>query len=455
MSTTPTRAAVYLRVSLDVTGEQLAVSRQREDCLRIAAERGWTVVEQYVDNSVSASDKAKRRPAYERMVEDYKSGRFDALVCWDLDRLTRQPRQLEDWIDAAEERGLLLTTANGEADLTTDAGRLFARIKASVARAEVDRKTARQRRAAQQRADNGRPPLGVRLTGYTSSGEVVPAEAAVVRDVFSRFVAGDSLRGIAAWLERNGVETRRGGRWSPSSVRGILTNPRYAGRAIYRGAVTGKAGGWPAIIDEPTFDVAQARLTDPRRVTNREGTDRKHLGSGLFLCGVCDRPVRSHSGARYRCPAGHITRLQDSINDLVLSVLRGRLARPDVADLLSAPDDGRLRELDAEAQGLRARLEQIENDYDAGHIDGRRYATATDKVRADLTRVETARVRAAGASSAAGILTAPDPVAAFDGAPLGAQRAALSALLTVRLLPARRGHKFDPETVRIEWKGQS
>ena len=50
------------------------------------------------------------------MVQDYDAGLFDALVCWDLDRLTRQPRQLEDWIERAEERGLVITTANGEAE---------------------------------------------------------------------------------------------------------------------------------------------------------------------------------------------------------------------------------------------------------------------------------------------------------------------------------------------------
>ncbi len=51
-----TRAAVYLRVSVDATGEQLAVTRQREDYLKIAADRGWTVTREYVDNSISASD---------------------------------------------------------------------------------------------------------------------------------------------------------------------------------------------------------------------------------------------------------------------------------------------------------------------------------------------------------------------------------------------------------------
>src|SRR3954447_18056439 len=116
------RAAIYLRQSLDATGEQLAVQRQRADCERIAAERGWVVIGEYVDNSISASDKRKMRPGYYRLVDDYAAGLFDAVVCYDLDRLTRQPRQLEDWIDAATDRGLRLVTANGEADLSPERG---------------------------------------------------------------------------------------------------------------------------------------------------------------------------------------------------------------------------------------------------------------------------------------------------------------------------------------------
>lgn len=448
-----TNAALYLRVSLDATGENLAVERQREDCRRIAAERGWTITEEYVDNSISASKRAVKRPAYDRMVSDFAAGHFDALVCWDLDRLTRQPRQLEDWIDAAEERGLLLTTANGEADLSTDGGRLFARIKASVARAEVERKSARQTRAAAQRADRGRPPSGVRLTGYTDAGEVVADEGIIVASIFSRFTSGDSLRGITVWLTEQGVQTRHSKPWSPSSVRTILTNPRYAGRAVYRGLVTGKAGAWAPIVGEATFDAVQARLTDPRRVTNRMGTDRKHLGSGLYLCGVCRTPVRSHSGCRYRCPAGgHITRMGESIDVFVRGVVRARLARPDVADLLAVPDTAAAKALSVRITCLRARLGKIEADYDADLIDGRRYSVATEKVQAELKSAETTRAQLVGGEGLGSVLTAPDPVAAFDSAPLGVQRAALAALAAVTLLPSLRGHKFNPESVRIEWR---
>jgi site-specific DNA recombinase len=439
-------------ISLDQTGEELAVTRQREDCRKIAKDRGWQVVAEFVDNSISASDRRKARPGYDQLVKAFEAGEFNALICYDLDRLTRQPRQLEDWIEAAEERGLMLVTANGEADLTTDGGIMFAGIKAQVARAEVRRKSARQSRALLQRAEQGRPPLGVRLTGYTTAGTLIPAEAEIVRQVFSRFNAGDSLRGITAWLNESKVPTRNGRTWNPSTVRTILTNPRYAGRAVYCGKSNGHTGTWTAIVDEPDFDIAAAKLADPRR-RSQVGTDRKYLGSALYLCGVCDRPLRSHSGGRYRCPeGGHLTRIAASIDALVLRVLRQRLAQPDLKDLLAEKDDPKARAVADEIKRLRTRLVTVEADYDADLIDGRRFKVKTEKIRSELAVAEAAQIRSAASSGAASVVAARDPVAAFDGAPLGTQRAVLDFFCTVRLDPARRGYKFDAESVRIDWK---
>ena len=91
------------------------------------------------------------------MLADIRDGRIDAVVAWDLDRLYRQPRELEDLIDLADQKHLALATVGGEADLSTDNGRLFARIKGAVAKREIDRKCARQKRANQQRAEAGTP----------------------------------------------------------------------------------------------------------------------------------------------------------------------------------------------------------------------------------------------------------------------------------------------------------
>jgi DNA invertase Pin-like site-specific DNA recombinase len=448
------RCAIYLRQSLDATGEQLAVQRQRADCRRIAEQRGWTVVDEYVDNSISASDKHKRRPAYDQLVEAYMAGDFDAIVCWDLDRLTRQPRQLEDWIEAAEDRGLLLVTANGEADLTTDNGRLFARIKASVARSEVDRKSARQRAAGLQRSERGRPPLGVRLTGYTVAGELVPDEARTVERMFERFAAGDSLRSIAAWLTDIGVETRHGKAWNPSSVRAMLTNVRYAGRAVYQGEPTGKLGSWPPIVSAEVFEYVQSILTDPRRRT-QQGTDRKHLGAGLYECAECvagevTTKVISWSGDRYRCPNGCLSRSREPVDKFVLAVVRGRLAKPDVAKLIEPHDSAEAKRLAARAKTLDTRLKIVENDYDEGNIDGRRFKVASDKIQAEIVEVQRAQARLSGNRGAESVFLAADPVSAFDGSPLMIRRKVIDAICTVALTAAPRGRKsFDPDTVLI------
>lgn len=212
---TPRRAAVYVRVSLDATGEGLGVQRQEQDARAIIEARGWTLAGVYSDNSISASDARRHRPGYEALRRDHEAGLFDAVIVWDLDRLTRQARQLEDWIDAAEGRGLALVTANGEADLTTDAGRLFARIKAAVARSEVERKSARHRRALQQHAQAGKAPHGRALFGYTTTGEVVPGEAEAVRRVFAAFDAGESLKSLARGLTDRACRRGWAGRGTP------------------------------------------------------------------------------------------------------------------------------------------------------------------------------------------------------------------------------------------------
>lgn len=471
------RAVIYLRVSLDQTGEGLAVERQREDCEKIARDRGWSIVEIYTDNSVSAYSKIKQRPAYDRMVEDFKSGHFDALITWDLDRLTRQPRQLEDWIDAAESRGLRMVTANGEADLQTDGGRMYARIKAAVARAEMERKGARQSRAQQQRASKGRPPRGIRATGYTLDGEVIEHEAAAVREVYEAFATGTSLKALAAALsggeqavrepgDRTHLQvlppsvptlpTRSGRPWNPTSVTGILRNPRYAGWSMFEGEIVRDATGapvrgeWPAIVPDGLWLAVQQRLDDPERASNRKGTERRHLGSGLYLCGVdgCDKPVRTH-GTRYRC-AGHVMRSREQIDKYVEGFVHRRLQQSDLSDLLVPQNNETATRVAQQQQEQRDRINRARADYKAELIDGALYSEIRDEANAALAELEMKQANLAAGPSAAAILLAPSPVESFDNADLAAQRAIIDLLCIVRLLPHPRGRKtFDPQTVRI------
>lgn len=447
-----TRAAIYLRISLDRSGEMLAVDRQREDCMAIIKRRGWELVQEYSDNSISASKSNVHRPAYNEMVADFQAGRFDALVCWDLDRLTRQPRQLEDWIDAATERGLSLVTANGEADLTTDAGRLFARIKAAVAREEVERKGARQRRAALQRAETGRHTSFKPGFGYTAHSEIVEPQAKIVRELFRRFAAGETVYGLTMWLNESGVKPMQSAEWSRTTVRDMLANPRYAARVVHRGQLVPVQGTWEPIVEPGLFDTVQAILNDPRRKTNHWGVARKHLLTGIARCGTCGETVRGSADA-YVCTARCHSKARKHVDAHVLEVVRARLAMLGPLDLSGESHDP---VLDARSMELRGRLATIESDYDAGHIDGRRYAAATEKVQAELVELDRRRRGSTGRAAAAEILGSADPVAAFDASTQASQRAVIQALITVTFMERtlKSSGVFDYDSVQIEWRSE-
>ena len=81
-------AAVYARISADVDGSALGVTRRLQDCRKLAADRGWPVGAEYVDNDVSAYS-GKPRPQYERMLADLAAGARDAVIVYNLDRLHR------------------------------------------------------------------------------------------------------------------------------------------------------------------------------------------------------------------------------------------------------------------------------------------------------------------------------------------------------------------------------
>src|SRR5690242_17793608 len=97
--------AIYARISQDRDGTGLGVQRQLEDCRAEAAQLGWAVAEEYVDDDVSAYS-GKKRPAYSRMLDDIAEGRRDAIVTWHMDRLHRQPMELEQLLRVCSRAGV-------------------------------------------------------------------------------------------------------------------------------------------------------------------------------------------------------------------------------------------------------------------------------------------------------------------------------------------------------------
>ncbi len=460
----PGCVALYLRMSQDTGSrrgevEGLGIARQEAACRAEVERRGWTVQEAdiYRDNDVSASG-AKPRPGYLALMRRVERGEVDVVVAWSVDRLLRKPVEMEHLIELVDGAiRLRVVTCQGMLNLETPEGRAAARVQAAFARQEADQKGLRQHLSEHQAMERGRPPRR-RAFGFRRGGmELEPAEADGVRDAYRLLLAGASLAHIARTLNGAELTTSLGRPWEPTAVRTLLLNARNAAIRTYYGEETGP-GCWPAIVDEATFRQAVAILSDPDRSTSGGSTARKHLGSGLYLCGRCGSDMRvayRGAGARiYVCRAAkHLTRLADPIDELVTAVVEARLSRPDLAELLTA-DDPELAELTGEAAAIRARVRRIEADYGAGDISARIMREQTDRQRGELAAVERRMAALTRASRLSAVVGAADPVAAWRALDVPARQAVVRALMDVTLLRGRPGRaEFDPASVRIEWRG--
>lgn len=455
---TGVRCAVYLRISQNRTEETLATDRQREDCVKLANEKGWTIVAEYCDEVPSS--KHVKRPRYDAMVAAFEAGELDAIVCWDLDRLTRQPIQLEHWVDYSEERGLMIVTANGDADLTTDAGRLFARIKVAVAKAEVERKGARHRRANEQRAELGRPGL-CRSFGYHQDGTLNEHEAPFVAELYDKALGGMSIRSMTRWMNEHELKTCRGNAWDRGSVRMLLMNPRNAAIRTLRGEEVG-VGNWPAIVPEDTLRAVQELLSG--NAAWGPGSASKHLGTSLFRC-FCGElvncapvgPKRADGtkARKYRCagPVGHMCRAADPVEKMVEAYVVARLADPRLIERVTPSSDNETNALRRELKTRRSDLAAFERDAaDDADADYAMVKRMTKTKKAKIAELLSKLSVTSAASAIAKAAADANPVAYYQAADLSTRRAIIADLCTVTLLRSdRRGRvPFDRSLVVIE-----
>ncbi|YCI00800.1 recombinase family protein [Arthrobacter sp. D2-10] len=456
---------MYLRISQDRTGLKAGVSRQREDCLQRAKERGWEVVSVLEDNDVSAAGKRKR-PGFEEMLHLVEMGGAGVVIAWSLDRLQRNRRDEVRLYELCQKHGAKLSLVNGaDLDFSTAAGRYVADSLGSVARLEIELKSDRQVAAQNQAAHAGKRVGGRRPFGYDQDGVTVKEdEAAAVKAGYASLLAGVPLAQIARDWNRQGFFTGQAKRtgepspWAAYSVRQVLRNPRYMGKRRYNGEIVADAQ-WPELVDETTWRAADAIFSDPSR-RHQPRTTEGYLLSGLAKCGVCGAPSQSGGNARpgvrgYRCSAsfGHFARMADPVDAYVAAVVVARLSRPDASDLLhdeTKPDIGALRD---EAQALRGRLDSLAVEFADGAIDASQLRTGTERARHALQVVEGKMADAGRVNVLGPMIHAEEVQDAWDAAPIARRRGIVDALMQVSIHPPGRGTRtFRPETVQIQWK---
>ena len=414
----PTRPAAYLRQSKD---DPDGIERQREDTARLCKDKGWPAPVVYEDDGKSASN-GKARPEYARMLADIRAGKIDAVVVAQLDRLHRRPIELEEFINLADEKQIALACASGDVDLATDDGRFMARVMGAVARKEMERKSWRFKRAAEQRAEMGDNWWSVRPFGFerqpilddegkpkvNKHGTELwtpvhqPTEAALLREAYADVLdERASLYRICERWNSLGVTTPRGNKWRPSQLRQVLLSPRNCGLRTFRGELQTDLktkqpveGNWEPVVSEETWRAVRDVLARPERRTGVSRA-RKHLLSNLAVCGVQGCGSRLGSGVNkggkliYSCRScNRNSRNGQWLDALVTELVVQRLSREDAIELTRPEARDDLEEVRERGRVLRARLDSLAVEFADGVLSPAQIKTMTTRINEQLAEVE-------------------------------------------------------------------
>ena len=503
----PVKAIIYLRLSdlkpddLDEHGNGKTFSSREQKLREFAKRLGWTVFKVIIENDVNRKNGKARnasafkrrkvtlpdgttvmrvvRPGFREALGHLQAGRANGLLAEDLDRTMRDPRDLEDFIDIAEERKVNARSLSGSLTFTdggTDAEITLARNMVSFANA-ASRATsrrvsdARERQAREGRWHGGSRPFGFEEDGVTK----IPAEAAVILDCSERVIQLNqktrklwSLRDLAAELREGSVPTVSGAPWSSPILRSILLRPRNAGISSYKGVELGKLPG-EAIVGMNLYRAVVQLLTDPARNTREPGVGNapRWLGTALYLCGIHGNGTSCHVKSngnghsrtpRYKCKdAHHLARHAINVDTYVQATLLNRISRDPrfvEAFIYRAPEpEVDVEALRLEAETIRVNLDGLAKDQVLGYIDRSQLRSATQAARLRLEAIDRTLSASVVESPLQSLVGIENVGEVWQAQPLSSKRFVLDTLMEVTLNPpARRGPRFDTASIGIRFR---
>ena len=360
------KVAIYTRVSTDEQASEGYSLQVQEDYLTDYAKKwGWNIYHPQGARSIYSDDMSGyklERPAFQQMLKDARKKKFDLILVYKLDRLSRRLRDLENIRTELELYGVHMKSATEPFDTSDSSGALMFQLLGSFAEFERNRIKERVFPGMIKGVEQGNwqgsrfAPYGYRYDKQSKELEVIPEEANVVKLIFQMYLANQSTSRITKHFYEKGYKTRCGGRFHSKLVRDILRNRIYIGEIEWNKnhydptqttrkglkyiknekskIVIGKGRHKP-LVSKEDWNTVQDKLDKNRKGCLHRTTNRAYPLTGILFCAECGHKFRGASNVAshktkvkkryYRCDAKHQHGIECNAKAIIADVLEAQI----------------------------------------------------------------------------------------------------------------------------------
>jgi hypothetical protein len=403
----------------------------------------------------------ERKGRWGEVWDGLATGKWDALVVRSLDRCARDMVETIRLAQLCTQVGFSFYAMNGDSLGHELLAAVAGWKNAQESKDKSDRlKLMHAAKAARGDYQPGRfRPFGYQVLkneqGIYTSLQIEPSEAAIVREMAERIIAGESPHMIALDLEARNIRSVSGAAWRPSTVKRAVLKPCAAGLRG-KGEIQGK---WEPILDMETYLLAQAALK-PDKSCPAGHNARKHLLSGFLVCGICGVPLVCN-GRIYQCAkrnsrgttrgCGGVGRKKELIDGLITDLVIAYLERLDLETEQTVTEDW--TPAISAAQQEEALIQVA---YESGEITAAQWLQGLKVARSK--RIEAEQGQQTALAKARGWATLQAAGAGmrerWQNLNLSQQRAIISELFEAIIVhrAAKGGHVFKPELIEPIWR---
>ena len=319
------RVAAYCRVSTDDEEQLTSYEAQKNYYTdKIMTTPRWTMAGIFADEGITGTS-AKKRPEFLKMIHQCRQKKIDLILVKSISRFARNTVDCLNYIRALRQLGIAVIFEKENINTLESDSEMIITMMGAFAQAESESMSQNIRWGKRQAMREGKVNMCyARLYAYEKGEDgrpkVIPEQAEVVRRIYKSFLAGQSLRMIQEWLEREHIINVSGGTsWTVSAIRSILTNEKYCGDVLQQKTFVSdcierkhvrNTGQLPmyliqdhheGIVSRDTFHAVRAELARrtsgkaPSRnkaPTGRSCYSAKYALTERLVCGQCGTPYR-------------------------------------------------------------------------------------------------------------------------------------------------------------------